>query len=528
MMTDKSSMQQVLGCLMQRPQFLSEIDKYVLMTTDFSTRLEKYIFSAILSLYKNGANRIEPIDIANCLEIDIAAKKTFEAQNGIEYLHDIIEFSSIENFPYYYNKLKKINLLRDLKKQGFDTSDFYNDDLTDPRADEINSRFEQLSLKDICDEIRKRIIHLESDYVKNGEVEVLRAVDGIRDFIENLNETVTIGPPVQGHIYNQIIGGAERGALTIRSGSSGLGKTRQAVADACYLAYPIRYDSVTRQWVQTGSCEKVLFVITEQTIPQIRKMILAYLSDINDSRFKLGNFSADEQERLNNAASIMEQFAENLIIIKIPAPSIDVTKTMIREVSLTNNISCVFFDYIFINPELLKEFKGANLRNDELLLLFSTALKDLAVELNVAMFTSTQVNASADDNKNIRNEASLAGGRSTINKADNGAIMARPTNEELESLQEMTNKYGTPNLVTDIFKVRSGEWTQVRIWSQVNLGTMKKKDLFITDSRLEPIGNFFADESWEVQNWSDEEYQATMAYLKVLNERAIYGLSGNN
>ena len=177
------------------------------------------------------------------------------------------------------------------------------------------------------------------------------------------------------------------------------------------------------------------------------------------------------------------------------------------------------FDYIFINPELLKEFKGANLRNDELLLLFSTALKDLAVELNVAMFTSTQVNAAADDNKSIRNEASLAGGRSTINKADNGAIMARPTNEELESLQSMTDRFGTPNIVTDIFKVRSGEWTQVRVWSQVNLGTMKKRDLFITDSRLEPIDGFFADDAYEVQNWTDEEYQAATLFTNYLNER---------
>ena len=155
----------------------------------------------------------------------------------------------------------------------------------------------------------------------------------------------------------------------------------------------------------------------------------------------------------------------------------------------------------------------------EVLLMFATALKDLAVELNVAMFTSTQVNASADDNKNIRNEASLAGGRSTINKADNGAIMARPTNEELESLQELTNKYGVPNVVTDIFKARSGEWTQVRIWSQVNLGTMKKKDLFITDSRLEPIDGFFEDDLYEVQNWDDETYKQITAYVDQLNER---------
>ena len=518
-MTDKSSIQQILGCLMQHPQFLSEVDKYVLMTSDFSTRFEKYIFSAIHGLYRQGASHIEPIDVANFLEADATARKTFESQNGIEYLHDVIEFSSVENFQYYYNRLKKINLLRDLKKKGFDVSDFYDDDLASARADEVNARFEQLTLKDICDEIKKKLLHLESDYVRNGEIEVRRAVDGIREFLKELNETISIGPPVQGHIYNQIIGGAERGALTIRAGGSGTGKTRTAIADACYLAYPIRYDSMSRQWIQTGSCEKVLFVITEQTFPQINKMILAYLSDINDSRFKLGHFTPEEEERLDKAISIMEQFADNLTIVKIPAPSIEVTKTIIRENCLTKNISCVFFDYIFINPELLKEFKGASLRNDELLLLFSTALKDLAVELNVAMFTSTQVNAAADDNKNIRNEASLAGGRSTINKADNGAIMARPTNEELESLQTMTDRYGTPNIVTDIFKVRSGEWTQVRVWSQVNLGTMKKKDLFITDSRLEPIDGFFSDDAYEVQNWEDGQYEAAMRYTNYLNER---------
>lgn len=122
--------------------------------------------------------------------------------------------------------------------------------------------------------------------------------------------------------------------------------------------------------------------------------------------------------------------------------------------------------------------------------MFATALKDLAVELQVSMFTATQVNAAADDNKNIRNEASLAGGRATINKADNGAIMARPTSEELQTLAPLVTEYGKPNVVTDVFKVRSGEYTQVRIWSIVNLGRMRKKDLFITDANLEPLMNF--------------------------------------
>ena len=518
-MTDKSSIQQILGCLMKKPQLLSEVDKYSLTIVDFSTRFERYVFSAILGLYRHGAEKIEPIDIANFLETDAAGKKTFEVSNGIEYLQDVMDFSAIENFGYYYNRLKKINLLRDLKKQGFDISEFYEEDLTNPNSDEINSRFEELSVKDICDGIKRKLLHLESNYAQTGEVETENAAVGMREFIQELNETISIGLPIQGHIYNKVFSGAEKGALFIRSGSSGLGKTRQAVGDACYLAYPIRYNSQTREWEQKGSCEKVLFIVTEQTFPQVRKMILAYLSDINDSRFKLGHFTKEEEERLDKAVSIMEQFADNLILLKMPNPTIELVKTMVRENCLIHGIGYVFYDYIFIGPALLKEFSGFSLRNDEVLLMFATALKDLAVELNVAMFTSTQVNASADDNKNIRNEASLAGGRSTINKADNGAIMARPTNEELEALQELTAKYGIPNVVTDIFKARSGEWTQVRIWSIVNLGTMKKKDLFITDSRLEPIDGFFEDDLYEVQHWEDDTYNAVLNYTNMLNER---------
>lgn len=518
-MTDKSTVQQVLGGLIHRPQLLSEVDKYSLTITDFSTRFEKYVFSAILGLYRQGATNIDAIHIANFLEMDTVGKKVFDQNNGVEFIEDIKEFSSVENFEYYYTRLKKINLLRDLKKQGFDVSAFYCEDMTDPRADEINGRFEQLTAKEICDAIKGKLILLESGYVKTGEVETQKAAAGMREFLQEMNETIQIGPPVQGHIYNKIFDGAMKTALYIRSGSSGLGKTRQAIGDACHLAYPIRYNSTTREWEQKGSCEKVLFIITEQTFPQIRKMILAYLSDINESRFKLGHFTKEEEERLDKAISIMEQFSDNMIIVKIPNPTIELVKTLVRENCLTNNIGYVFYDYIFIGPALLGEFRGFSLRNDEVLLMFATALKDLAVELDVAMFTSTQVNASADDNKNIRNEASLAGGRSTINKADNGAIMARPSNEELEALQELTAKYGTPNCVTDIFKARSGEWTQVRIWSQVNLGTMKKKDLFITDSRFEPLDGFFEDDLYEVHSWDDAEYQSILAYVNYLNER---------
>lgn len=529
MIVDKSCILQVLGGLMKHPQYLSEIDKYNFSLADFPMRLDKYIFAAIQNLYSGGAKKITAFDIQSSLELDQTAKKTFELQNGLEYLQDMEDLVSEENLPYYYDKLKKINLLNDLARQGISINEFYCQDLTNDKAQEINQRFDELSPQDIVDAIKKKLVKLESEYAKTESVQSESITDGLDEIIDNIeNSDPDIGLPVQGRIYNQIIDGAQLGTLTIRSGSSGLGKTRQAVGDACLLAFPMRYNWALYKWELIGNAEKVLFVITEQDFDQIKRMVLAYLSGVNEEKIKYHDLSKQELEVLRQAAEVMKHFSSNFIMLRIPDPSIELIKANIREKCLVEDVRYVFYDYIFISTGLLKEFKGFNLRNDELLLLMATALKDLSVELQVCMMTSTQVNASADDSKEIRNEASLAGGRATINKADNGAIMARPQKQELDILKEVTKDYGVPNLVTDIFKVRSGKWTQVRIWSIVDLGVMRKEDLFVTDASLEPVENFYSYNNYfEVKSWEEEKEKEITDFYQYLNANLKCDMNSN-
>ena len=503
MLTDKATIQQVLGCLIKHPQFLSEIDKYSLDLTDFSNRFERYIFHAIQGLYQNGATTITTVDIDNFLATNDSAHKYFEQQNGLEYIEDILEFSNVENFDYYYNKLKKINLLRALKKQGMDISEFYIEDLTNPKAAEVNQTFEQLELIDIINQVKRKVLALEQSYIKKGNVESWSVANEIDNIISHIGDTQNIGLSVNGEIFTQIINGAELGALTIRSLASGVGKTRLAVADACRLAYPFYFDTTTMKWVQNGGHhQNVLFIMTEQTPEQILRMILAYLTGIEESKFRYGALTEEENKRINKAKQLILAYRDNLQLMRIPDPTIEQVRLMVREKVITSNIKYVFMDYVFISPGILNEFRGHNIRNDEALLLMTTALKDLAIELNISVFTSTQVNARIDENKEIRNEATLAGGRSTINKADNGIIGARPTKEELDLLKQVNMTCNIePNLVFDVFKVRSGRWTQVRIWSYWNPGTLRLKDLFLTDSRLQVIDDFFNEHpnvTWEL------------------------------
>lgn len=241
-------------------------------------------------------------------------------------------------------------------------------------------------------------------------------------------------------------------------------------------------------------------------------MILAYLTGFNETKFRYGHFTDKEERIIRQAVWVMEQYKDNFFIVQMPSPRIDLVKNLVREQVLLHGIEYVFFDYIFICPSLLSEFKGVALRNDEILLMFSTALKELAVELNVCVFTSTQVNANADSNTNIRNESTIAGSRAIINKADIGMVMARPTKEEIDFF--VSTGQAVPNMVTDIYKVRSGEWNQVRIWSAIDLGCLRKEDLYITNSRLEFLEgfnrSFIYEFDWENDNWVDQ--------LKKVNE----------
>ena len=514
-MVDKDTILQVFGSLMKHPQFLSETDKYNLTPNDFYDRLYKYIFAAIDNLYRDGAQSIQPIDVENFLSTNESGKLIFKQRNGIEYLQDAISLSAEVNFPYYYKKLKKFNLLETFKNMGVDVSDFYVEDLIDPRAFDINAKFETLEINDIVEGIKHKILKVEKDFIQNDTSETSNAFDGIQDILDEAEDKIDVGAPIQGDIFNEVCAGARKGVFVLRSGGSGVSKTRQAVGDACYLAFPFRYSETERKWVQEGSGKKVLFIATEQSKKEIQKMILAYLTGFNETKFRYGDFTESEKLIIKQALWILEQYQENFYIVRMPNPTIELVKTIVRENVLMHDIEYVFYDYIFICPSLLNEFKGFNLRNDEILLMFSTALKDLAVELNIFMMSSTQVNANADNNQNIRNEGSIAGSRSIINKADIGAIMARPTKEELEFLQNDGGVSFTPNIVTDIYKVRSGEWNQVRIWSDVNLGNLRKKDLFVTDSRMEVL-NIGTDFNYKT-SWEDDVVNEYIEVEKVVN-----------
>ena len=115
---DRRTVIQILGSLMLKPSLLNDVDKYQLMPQDFQQPLDRYTFSAIYNLYVGGAEKIHAVDIETYLQHNDVAKDLIEKENGVTFFQDCETYSDPNNFNYYYTRLKKFSLLKDLQKDG--------------------------------------------------------------------------------------------------------------------------------------------------------------------------------------------------------------------------------------------------------------------------------------------------------------------------------------------------------------------------------------------------------------------------
>ena len=482
---DRHTIIQVLGGLMNHPDLLNETDKYNLAPEDFPNSLDKYGFSAIYNLYADGANKIHAVDVISLLQENLVAKNLIEKENGVTFFQDCEVNSDEGNFNFYYNRLKKLNLLREIQLTGRDTNDIFCENPLDDNYVEINEKFQKMSVNDIVNILKSEVANFENKYSYNNLVEESYAADDILGLIDEWRKTPEIGYQLQGDIFNTVCRGGRRGKLYLRSAPSSGGKSRQMVGDACNIAYPIRYDRNKGEWVSTGSCEKVLYIMTEQDPEEIKTMILAYLTGYNEEIFLYGTYGEEEMPRIKIAADIMEKFKDNMLFARIPDPCSSVVKNLFRKYSIQFGVNIFFYDYIFSSPAMLSEYRDLGLQEHVCLRMFTTTLKNLAIELDAFIMTSTQTNSEDDPKGGFRDFRNLEGSKAIRNLVDLGCIFARVTPDELQLISKFVDNFGLkPNIVTDVYKNRRGRWTNIRIWSYYDYGTCRKQDLFVTSATM--------------------------------------------
>ena len=397
---DTTSIMQVIGCVFNTPQLLDYTDKYVITDEDFPDKFHKIAFGAIYKLHELGAEKISVNNVLDFLDSRPKSKEIFVKQKGEEWLMKIAETANSSSFDYYYNRLKKMTLLRAYDNFGLDVSFIYDpDNILDVKKKQMQEDYlDNTTLEQIADRIDGKMEDIRSQYVNGSFGEASQAGEGIFELIADLEKHPEVGVPLYGPLINTVTRGARLKKFYLRSAATGIGKTRSMIADACYIGCNRIYDEMFG-WIKNGTAEPTLYITTEQELGEVQTMMLAFLSNVNEEHILNGKYEGDERERVLEAARIL---AESPIYIEeLPDFSLQDVEDKIRKNIRDYDIKYVFHDYIHTSLKILEEITrksgGVKLREDTILFMLSIRLKDLCNKYGIFIMSATQLNGNYTD-----------------------------------------------------------------------------------------------------------------------------------
>ena len=488
---DVPAIVQVIGCVFKSPQLLDYTDKYVVTDEDFPDEFHKIVFGSIFKLHELGAERITLNSIADFLSSRPKSEALFIKQKGEEWINKASENAEPAQFDYYYNRLKKMTLLRAMDNHGIDVTGIYDpDNITDLKKRQQQEDFlDNTTLEGIATIIQDKLDEIKASYVDGSWGEAYQAADGIIDLLDDLEQSPEVGVPLYGPLINTVTRGARLKKFYLRSAPTGVGKSRTMIADACNIGCNRIYDDAFG-WIKNGTSEPVLYITTEQELGEIQTMMLAFLSDVNEEHILNGKYEGDERDRVREAANILKD--SPIYVEVVPDFSLQDIENKIKKNIRDHDVKYVCFDYIHTSLKILEEITrrsgGVKLREDTILFMLSIRLKDLCNKYGIFIMSSTQLNGDYQTSE-TPDQNLLRGAKAIADKIDVGMIMLPVKEDDIENLDRILVNTGfkKPNLKISVYKNRRGRYKGVFLWCDADLGTCRVKPIFATGYNYELI-----------------------------------------
>ena len=488
---DTTAVMQVIGCVYNNPKILEYTDKYSIVDEDFSDTFHKTVFGAIYKIHELGANKITLESLSDFFATRPKSAAVYKQGKGEEWLLRISENCMPSAFDYYYGRLKKFSLLRAYDNCGVDVSDIYDpDNILDTKKKQMQEDLlDNASLEDIANKVDEKIEAIRYQYVDESFGEAQQAAEGIFELIEKFKEHPEVGVPLYGPLINTVTRGARLKKFYLRSAATGIGKTRSMIADCCYIGCNKIYDE-NFGWIGSGPAEPVLFITTEQELEEIQTMMLAFLSNVNEEHILNGEYGDGEEERVVQAAKLLKE--SPIYVEELPDFSLQDVENKIKKNIRDHDVKYVFHDYIHTSLKILEEITkrsgGVKLREDNILFMLSTRLKDICNQHGVFIMSATQLNGDYQDSK-TPDQNLLRGAKAIADKIDYGAILLSVKDDDLVSLENIlsTSIFEKPTIKMSIYKNRRGRYKGVILWCKADLGCCRIKPMFCTTYDYEMV-----------------------------------------
>ena len=482
--SDKMAEMQVLACLIKDPMLFTD-NKYKFNIEDFGDQFHRILFGAIENIALNGAQSISYIDIDQFLNNYPTQYKVFSDNQGPDYVINMLELVDEKNKDYYYKRMKKMSVLNEFYSRGFDVTSIYDDTIVDPVVlSDMQHKFDAMSVDDIILSFDSQLTQIKEKFTMSGDMEQNLAGDGLDELIASFETNPDMGLPFPSAKLTTIFKGMMLGKLIVVSAPSGQGKTRIQGEISARTAVGEYYDLVKCRWVSTGMHEPVLYISIELKLDELQTIWVSTISGVPEHHILDGKCTKEEKERVAKAKELIKK--ANLYFVSISDYDVEDIENIVKKYYQLHGVHYVFFDYLSsslkIMAEAAQKTRMGGLREDQILYMFATRLKELCNRLKIFMWTSTQLSG---DWKNVKeaDQQLLRGAKAMADKFDGGAVLlpVRESDKPVIAAHVAKGFELEPTHVLHIFKVRRGRYNNIKLYIHFDRSTCRVTDCFVTD-----------------------------------------------
>lgn len=239
----------VVGSFYKNPNLLLDYAEKIRSKYDFREETARFLYNSIYELFEQHTNgNIDEVKINIYMNQDEERQQRYKQIGGYNFISRLEKIADLDDFPTYYDNLKKYSLLRELDVKGF------------PLQKVMSSKdFHRMTAEDVVKGLEYTILTISTE-VGGAEESVILGKD-IKKVRQSWKEKPDFGKPIPFAIFNSLIRGLRLTKFNLLGMHSGCGKSRITSYIIAYLGLKLK--------------EKVLVLVNEQEKDEWDAMLLS-------------------------------------------------------------------------------------------------------------------------------------------------------------------------------------------------------------------------------------------------------------
>lgn len=288
----------VVGSFYLNPDLLLDYSEVIKSKYDFNQPTARFMYDSLLDLYSQHAGtEINEVKINIYMNSNDERKKKYDYLKGYSYIDRITKIVDLDDFPVYYEKLKKFSLLREFERKGFPVQKLMD------RKD-----FDKIGTEDIIKGMEYQINTIGT--VIGGVEDSVILGHNMPEKIEEWKLAPDVGIPIPFEIINALLRGLRRKKFNLFGMHSGCGKSRTTSKIACYLGIKLKIPVlvlVNEQDENEWLGMQISSVLNNPEFGFDIQMKRRGINGIDETKIVTGTLTEDEEEIVKEAARYIKE-----------------------------------------------------------------------------------------------------------------------------------------------------------------------------------------------------------------------------